>query len=670
MKLIDKTKMKSKKIFFILSFLITGTLIVGLTNCSEKSAETKWELSSPDNNLRIVVESIENRLFYFVEKIKDGKYVTLIEKSPLGIVRKDGDFSSHLNFKSKGEIKIIDEQYQMLTGKQSVCRNNAQELVLNFSNENHSKMELILRTYNDGVAFRYRFPGNSDETYWVTNEITGFKIPVNGKAWMMPYDEPSEWGPAYEGYYTNAIDIGSPSSNNAGWAFPLLFNTQEAWILITEAGMDTTFYGAHIQQQAEYGLYKIALPNAGEGLGTGTVEASSKLPWVTPWRLIVIGETPATILENNLVYNLSEPCKIKDISWIKPGRVSWSWWSDHTSPIDINKLKQYVDLSKDMTWEYSLVDANWNIMKVGNIEELNKYAKGKGVGLLLWYNSGGPHTSVTEQPRDKMNDKTIRRAEMKKLQEWGIKGIKVDFFQSDKQNVMSLYPQILSDAADFHLLVDFHGCTLPRGWARTYPNLMSMEGVKGAEQYTWDVKFAENACVYNTINPFTRNAVGSMDYTPVTFSDYSEKTAHTTTNAHELALSVIFESGLQHFADRVSAYKSVPDYVREFLKNVPVTWDETKYISGKPGEDVVLARKKGNTWYVAGINGEKKTKSVSFTLTFIKKGNYDINLIMDGSDSEEFKTIQKKISFGDNLNVSMLPRGGFVGLVKINKGRF
>jgi len=656
--------MKSKKLFFILSFLITGTLIVGLTNCSEKSAETKWELSSPDNNLRIVVESNENRLFYFVEKIKDGKYVTLIEKSPLGIVRKDGDFSSNLAFQSKGDIRIIDEQYQMLTGKQSICTNNALELVLNFTNENQSNMELVLRTYNDGVAFRYLFPENSNETYWVTNEITGFKIPLNGKAWIMPYDEPSEWGPAYEGYYTNAIDIGSPSDNAAGWAFPLLFNTQESWILITEAGIDTSFYGSHIQQQAENGLYNIALPNAGEGLGTGTVEASSKLPWATPWRLIVIGETPATILENNLVYNLSEPCKIKDISWIKPGRVSWSWWSDHTSPIDINKLKQYVDLSKDMTWEYSLVDANWNIMKVGNIEELNKYAKAKGVGLLLWYNSGGPHTSVTEQPRDKMNDRIIRRAEMKKLQEWGIKGVKIDFFQSDKQNVMSLYPQILSDAADFHLLVDFHGCTLPRGWARTYPNLMSMEGVKGAEQYGVDTKFAENASVYSTIEPFTRNAVGSMDYTPVTFSDYSEKTAHTTTNAHELALSVVFESGLQHFADRASAYKSVPDYVQDFLRNVPVTWDETKYIFGKPGEDIVLARKKGNTWYVAGINGEKETKSISFTLSFIKKGNYDISLIMDGSDSKEFKTIQKKISFGDKLNVSMLPKGGFVGLIK------
>lgn len=654
---------KMKKQFFIKSVLITCLLVVALVNCYRKSSETKWDLSSPDNNLRIVVESDGNKLFYLVEKNKDSKYVTVVEKSPLGIVRKDGDFSSNLNFKSKGEIKIIDEQYQMITGKQSVCRNNAQELVLNFTNENHSEMELILRAYNDGVAFRYRFPENSNEIYWVTNEFTGFKIPVNGKAWIMPYEKPSEWGPAYEEYYTNAIDIGSPSGNDAGWAFPLLFNSQGMWMLITEAGLDTTFYGAHIAQNADSGLYKIALPNAGEGLGTGTVEASSTLPWSTPWRLIVVGETPATIIENNLVYNLSEPSRIKDISWIKPGRVSWSWWSDHTSPRDVNKLKQYVDLSKDMTWEYSLVDANWNIMKVGNIDELNKYAKEKGVGLLLWYNSGGPHTSVTEQPRDKMNDRTIRRAEMKKLEEWGIKGVKVDFFQSDKQHVISLYQQILKDAADFHLLVDFHGCTLPRGWARTYPNLMSMEGVKGAEQYTWDVRFAENACVYSTIEPFTRNAVGSMDYTPVTFSDYSEKTAHTTTYAHELALSVVFESGLQHFADRVSAYKSVPDYVQEFLKNVPVAWDETKYISGEPGKFIVIARRKGNNWYIAGIEGEKDPKSLAFNLPFITEGNYKCELIMDGSDSRSFSNVQQNFSSGDTLNVTMRSKGGFACLL-------
>ena len=644
----------------IFLLLFSGMFQAG---CFAASIETKWTLTSPDGQLKINVELKASAISYNVVKVSEGKSILAIQQSPLGITRKDQDFNGNLKFISKSKVSVIDETYKMLVGKRTDLRNHANEQVLTFVNNKGSQLELILRAYNDGVAFRYRFPEKSGQTYSVTNEASGFKLNPNGKTWIMPYDEPSEWAPAYEAYYTNGLKTGTSSPNMQGWAFPLLFNSNGMWVMITEAGMDTTFYGARIQQKAENGLYKIRLPDAAEGLGTGVVEASSTLPWATPWRVIVVGETPGTIVENNLVYNLSEPCKIKDVSWIKPGRASWSWWSDHTSPNDINKLKRYVDLAKDMTWEYSLVDANWNIMKTGNINDLNAYAKEKGVGLLLWYNSGGPHNKVTEQPRDIMNDATKRRAEMKKLQEWGIKGIKVDFFQSDKPNVMRLYTDILKDAADFHLLVDFHGCTLPRGWARTWPNLMSMEGVKGAEQYTFDLNFAENANVYNTIYAYTRNVVGSMDYTPVTFSDYMASTYHSTTWAHELALSVIFESGLQHFADRDSAYQSVPVYVQAFLKNVPVAWDETKYISGEPGKYIAMARRKGTTWYVAAIDGEKKTQNLSLPLSFLSKGSYTLNLISDNNTGKGFVNSQKQITSVDNINIEVMPKGGFVAVI-------
>ncbi len=647
-----------KKINFLLLFtaLIQAACFAGVT-------ESKWALASPDGKLSINVELKVSSISYNVIKIKNGKAIKVIKQSPLGITRKDQDFNGNLKFVSKNKVSVIDETYKMLVGKKANLRNHANEQVLTFVNDKGSKLELVLRAYDDGVAFRYRFPEKSGKTYSVTNEYSAFKLNTNGKAWIMPYDEPSEWGPAYEAYYTNGLKTGTQSPTEQGWAFPLLFNTDGMWVMITEADMNTTFYGARIQQNTDNGLYKIRLPDAAEGLGTGVVEASSTLPWATPWRVLVVGETPGTIVENNLVYNLSEPCKVKDISWIKPGRASWSWWSDHTSPNDINKLKRYVDLAKDMTWEYSLVDANWNIMKTGNINELNAYAKEKGVGLLLWYNSGGPHNKVTEQPRDIMNDAAKRRAEMKKLQEWGIKGIKVDFFQSDKPNVMRLYTDILKDAADFHLMVDFHGSTLPRGWARTWPNLMSMESVKGAEQYTFDLNFAENANVYNTIYAYTRNVVGSMDYTPVTFSDYMASTSHTTTWAHELALSVIFESGLQHFADRDSAYHAVPVYVQEFLKKVPVVWDETKYISGEPGKYVAMARRKGNTWYVAAIEGEKKTQNLSLPLSFLSKGSYTLNLISDNTTGKGFVNSQKQITSVDKINIKVMPKGGFVAVI-------
>ncbi len=654
--------MKTLRSFVFFLILLSG---IYQTGCTVKHSETTWELNSPDGSLTIKVELKDSALFYNVVKNSNSQAIPVLDRSPLGITRKDQDFTGSLKYVKKSEVSFIDETYTMSVGKQTELRNNANELVLTFENMSGSMLDLILRAYDDGVAFRYRFPERSENIVWITGESSGFKLDTTGKAWIMPYSKPSIWGPAYESNYMDAINIGTPSRGDQGWAFPLLFNTGGMWILITEAGNDTTSYGARIQQNADNGMYKIRLPDPDEGLGTGVVEASSTLPWSTPWRIIMAGETPAAIVENNMVYHLSEPCKIKDVSWIKPGRVSWSWWSDHSSPRDVNKLKRYVDLSGEMTWEYTLVDANWNIMKVGNIEELRAYAREKGVGLLLWYNSGGPHNSVTEQPRDIMNDPSKRRMEMKKLQEWGIKGIKVDFFQSDKPNIMKLYLDILKDAADYHLLVDFHGCTLPRGWARTWPNLMSMEGVKGAEQYTGDLNFAENASLYNTIYPFTRNVVGSMDYTPVTFSDYSSKTAHTTTLGHELALSVIFESGLQHFADIDSAYRSVPDYVQEFLKTIPVVWDETRYISGYPGKYIALARRKGNTWYLAAIEGEKKAQNLTLPLSFLKEGAYILEMITDRDAEKAFDYMQKEVSPDDSIEIQLQPKGGFTARIRI-----
>ena len=279
------------------------------------------------------------------------------------------------------------------------------------------------------------------------------------------------------------------------------------------------------------------------------------------------------------MYDLADKNKIGEADWIKPGRSSWSWWSDHLSGKDFNKLKKYVDLAKDMRWEYSLVDANWNIMHGDNIEELIKYAAAKNIGLTLWYNSGGAHNTITEQPRDIMNDPVKRKEEFKKLHAWGVKAVKVDFFDSDKQDIIRLYLDILKDAAAEKIMVVFHGCTLPRGWSRTYPNLLSMEGIRGAEQIGWDTVFANNAAMYNTINLFTRNVVGPMDYTPVTFSD-SKCCPHTTTNAHEFALSVLYGSGMMHFADSDSSYRGQKEEVKKFLAIVSNTWDETKFLEG------------------------------------------------------------------------------------------
>ena len=311
-----------------------------------------------------------------------------------------------------------------------------------------------------------------------------------------------------------------------------------------------------------------------------------------------------------------------------------------------------------MGWEYTLVDANWNTMIGGDVERLATYADQQGVGLLLWYNSGGPHNDVGEQPRDLMFDRETRRAEFARIHALGIKGVKVDFFQSDKQDIIRLYLDILQDAADFQLLVDFHGSTIPRGWSRTYPNLMTMEAVRGAEEYTFDATYAASAPSFNTILPFTRNTIGSMDYTPVTFS--KRIVAHVTTNAHELALSIIFELGLLHLADRAEAYLSLPDEPQDFLRHVPVVWDESHYLAGEPGRYIVVARRNGDDWYLGAINGQAEPQDVSLTLSFLADQRYSMVLIQDGADAQSFLSTQTEVGQNEPFSLQMPAYGGFV----------
>jgi hypothetical protein len=363
-----------------------------------------------------------------------------------------------------------------------------------------------------------------------------------------------------------------------------------------------------------------------------------------------------------MVVKLNPPAAFDDVSWIRPGRASWSWWSTPSSPKNYGVLKDYVDLASEMGWEYSLVDANWDLMEGGTIEQLVKYANTKNIGILMWYNSGGPHNIVTERPRDIMFDPVTRREEFKKLAEMGVRGVKVDFFQSDKQHIIGLYFDILKDAAENHILVNFHGCTLHRGWNRTWPNLISMEAIRGAENYGFDSLYPEKAIWHNTIIPFTRNVVGSMDYTPVTFSD--QKFPHQTSNGHELALSIVFESGILHLADRASTYRDLPDAPKTFLKNVPVAWDESILLAGEPGEFAVIARRKNTIWYVGGINGTGKAQTWNLDLSRLGKSTLSADIINDGTVAEQFKAENRMLQPGEPLKIDVVPNGGFVAVIK------
>jgi len=376
----------------------------------------------------------------------------------------------------------------------------------------------------------------------------------------------------------------------------------------------------------------------------------------------VVAARAGGLVETQLVAHLADPSRIPDPSWVRPGRVSWSWWSDNDSPRDLKRLRDFVDLAHDFGWEYSLVDANWTVHTDDDMRALVRYAADRDVRLFLWYNSGGPHNHVTEQPRDRMHDRTVRRAEMAKIAQWGVAGIKVDFFHSDKQDGIARYLDILADAAEHRIMVNFHGCTIPRGWARTWPHLMTMEGVRGAETYIFDEQFPSVAPRHNTILPFTRNAVGPMDYTPVTFSN--NRYPHLTTAGHELALAVVFESGLLHFADSDGSYRSLLPEAAGVLSRVPAAWDETRCLAGLPGSHVAIARRRGDDWFVAGINGRAERIAVDLDLAELADPATAWLVLRDAPRGDDLTATTATAERA--MSLDMAPYGGF--LVTTSRG--
>lgn len=579
-----------------------------------------------------------------------------------GLIRRD--FTRALECEGTTRRKAVDE-YQLKVGKRLANRAEFNELSLTLRNAAGAKLRVDFRAYNEGVAFRQHVLAEANPKlnaiyHTVEREVAEFNLGTAGTHFGQPYDKAGVYFPAYETpWLTSGVPAGTACDPQlgTGWGFPSLFELPAAWVLLHEVGPYGDYHAMHLGANPENGIYQIVPPLAEEAGGLGENKAAHPLPWSLPWRMIAVSEEPAGIVESNLVFHLAEPCRVKDASWIKPGCVSWSWLSDHASSRNEAALRKFIDFSARMGWPYSLVDANWNTIRESALEDLTRYAAAKGVGLLFWYNSGGPHNWVQEEPRNLMHERSARRAEFAKLRRLGVKGVKIDFFQSDKQFVMRQYVEILEDAAEFHIMVDFHGCTIPRGWERTFPNLMTMEAVRGAENYTFGGStYARLAPSQNALLPFTRNVIGSMDYTPVGFSFFTSK--RVTTNAHEAALAVIFESGLQHFSDSVESYQSLPAPYQDYLRNIPSVWDETRLLAGYPGRFVVLARRSGSAWHVAGINGEAAPRTVKLKLPFLPKGGS--TLLHDTEHPGEFASKPLPLDPAGETELTLRPFGGFV----------
>jgi len=554
------------------------------------------------------------------------------------------------------------DTYTMITGKRSLLDNHYSEQCIRFSNRTGHQIELQLRAYADGVAFRYHFPdaGAGSSTYTVTAEKTGFNLPQNGRAWMAPYSAVDTWAPGYETDYEAGIPIGTSAPETVGWAFPALFEANGIWTLLTESNLDGDYFASHLQPDARDGLYRLRLPEENETYGVHPQASTALLPFNSPWRVVMLTDSPGRILESSLVHHLADPCALDDTDWIQPGPSTWSWLFDHSSQTDYDRLVPFIDLAAELGWPYSMVDADWHIMRHGDIFDVLEYAEERGVDLTVWYNSGGPTNLVKPiGPADRLHLPEAREREMAWLESVGIKGIKVDFMQSDKQGQIQLYLDIIRDAARHHLMVFFHGSTLPRGWERTYPNLVSMEAVKGGEQL-WSQEFADGIAVHNTILPFTRNVVGSMDYTPFLFQGMGPEIHTTTTWVHELATTIAFESGIQHVSETVENFERLPYYVWRFLENLEVTWDETRYLAGFPGDHVVLARRKGDRWYIAGLNARDEALTLEIVPDFLPRGPHQFEIIADGAQRTRFRQRTLRGDDEERFTVEMAPCGGFV----------
>jgi len=627
-------------------------VVLGLIAAMTAFAQNR-ELNSPNQKINVSLENTHNTSkgswYLKINHINGSQLSNVISRIDIGLQRNDQTFADQLQLVNSGKATVINEQYSALHGKKSQCSNSATEVVFSFENPQKTKLKLIVRAYNDGVAFRYEFPDKTG-TYTIQDEYTAYTIADSTKRWLQKFN------PANEGLYQMTVD----GSEQKDWAYPALFNTpdQSCWYLLHEADLDGSYCGTKLTNYGDKNKYKLTFPDKWNGRETGEIQPTITLPWKSPWRVVILGNLK-DIVESTLVDDVSTPTVMTKTDWIIPGVASWNYWSDNHGTRSYKTVCQFANLAATMGWRYTLLDWEWDTMTDGgNLDDALQYINERGIKPLIWYNSGGDHTWVNATPKDRMLTHESRMAEFAKLKKMGIAGVKIDFFESEKQNMINYYLDILQDAATFEMMVYFHGCIVPRGWARTYPHLMTYEGVRGAEWYNNGSEFTNTAPEHNTVLPFTRNVVGAMDYTPVTFTN--SQYPHVTSFGHELALSVVFESGIEHFADRPEGYLQLPDAVKFFLKDVPNAWDDIRFISGYPGKDVVLARRKANAWYVGGLNAELKEKTTKILFDFLPEGRkYKMTLIADGKYDSAFSIDYKVVDNTSNIDVKMLRRGGF-----------
>lgn len=628
----------------------------GTANAEEKT------FTSPDGQVQVTIND-ENGTPNYSVKYASSEF---LKSSPLGLHTNIGDYSKNLSM-TAFDTKKVEDHYDLRNIKQSHVDYEATEAVASFTQNGKKVMDVIFRVSNRDVAYRYHIYKKGDTKVCVINEeASGFSLPEGTTTFLCPQSKPmggfARTSPSYETSYTLDDSMGK-NGWGEGYSFPCLFKIPDkGWALISETGVDGRYVASRLLNVKD-GLYRIGFPQQGECNGWGSTSASVSLPFDTPWRTITVGTTLANIVETTVPFDLVSP-KYKASQEYVYGKGSWSWIIGMDSSCNYDEQKRYIDFSAAMGYQTVLIDALWDV-QIGydKMEELARYGKSKGVGLFLWYNSNGNWNDAPQSPLGKMNDSHIRRQEMAWMKKAGIKGIKVDFFGGDKQNMMQLYEDILADANDYGIMVIFHGCTLPRGWERMFPSYVASEAVLASE----NLHFSQGSCDAEAMNacihPFVRNTVGSMDFGGSTLNKYynadnKRGSQRRTSDVCALSTAVLFQSCVQHFALAPNNLTDAPSWAVDFMKNVPTTWDEVKFVDGYPGKYVIIARRSGNTWYVAGVNAEKTALTKKITLPMLNAGAtakmYSDDAQLNGS-VKEVKINKKK-----QMTVTIRCNGGLV----------
>lgn len=630
------------------------------------SAQQVVSVTGPDGRLKVNVEVADGKASYDIEY--DG--VAMLCKSPLGIEMNIGSMSDGLEMIGS-EQRDVNVSYKLDRSKTSSVDHAAKELVVHLKDADSLRMDVRFHLSDNDVAFRYELPKTGvTGSVRVMSEATGFRMPEGTTTFLCPQSEAmigwKRTKPSYEEEYAADAPMDAKSLFGKGYTYPCLFHVgDKGWLLVSETGVDSHYCATHLSDYMGNGLFKVAYPMLEENNGIGTTDAAFALPGCTPWRTITVGKTLKPIVESTISLDVVEPIYATENTY-RYGKGTWSWilWQDES--INYNDQARYVDLASAMGFQYVLVD-NWWDLNIGreNIEKLVKYARTKNVEVFLWYSSSGYWNDIVQGPINCMDNSIVRKQQMKWMKKIGVKGIKVDFFGGDKQETMRLYEQILSDADDHGLMVIFHGCTLPRGWEKMYPNYVGSEAVLASENLIFSQHFCDMEAFNSCLHPFIRNSVGCMEFG----GSFLNKRMHRsnasgnirrTTDVFSLATAVLFQNPIQNFALAPNNLEDAPQLCLDFLRDVPTTWDEVRFVDGYPGRYVVIARRKGDKWYVAAINAQEKNLKLTLDLSGILAKGDKVAFYTDDSKTKNAALNTLTIKDASKVKIDVATGGGAV----------